>query len=326
MAISLHRLRYFQAIVSSGSFSAAARDLNIAQPALSYHIHELEEEFGASLLVRSNKGVELTPSGLTLSRHASDILRRVDEAEHEIRAQVRVPNGNVTVALAVTMARHLVPVLLRIVDERYPQVSVKFLDVGSVPATELMKTERVELALVPHAAEIPDIEARPMYREPLSLIERARSARPSRDPIRFYDLGSRPLVLSSRKYDLRRRVEEAAIVADRSLDVRYEQESIEIIRAIVQSGLAGTITQAAVFHPASERPQLDIRKIIEPEITRTHCLVRRRDRSPSLAVNAVATALNDAVLRLISDGTLPGVYCGSESLFTDPDLHDSHRT
>ena len=63
MSISLQRLRYFHAIVSGGSFSSAARNLGIAQPALSYHIADMEKTLGAKLLVRSTRGVRLTESG-----------------------------------------------------------------------------------------------------------------------------------------------------------------------------------------------------------------------------------------------------------------------
>gem|GEM_PF-5332297 len=310
MALDLRRLRYFQTIVTTGSFSAAARSLNVAQPALSHHIQELEEDFGTTFLTRSNKGVELTPSGQTLSRLASDILMRISEAEHEIRSNVRVPHGTVNVALAVTLARHIVPSLIRTVDELYPQVQVKIVDVGSRIAAEHIRSEHVELGLVPNATDIDDVEATGVYREPLYLIERSDSKRPTRKPIRFRDIGDRPLVLTTRAFNLRQRVGEASIMTDHQLNIRYEQESVEITRALVLDGLAGTITQSAVFDPKTERPFLSIRRIIEPEIMRTHSVVRRKDRAPSLALNAVSAALCDVVKQLTADGTLPGDYCG----------------
>lgn len=306
MAIDLRRLRYFQAIASTGSFSAAARSLNVAQPALSYHISELEQDLDTALLIRSNKGVELTPAGKILGRHASDILMRVTEAEHEVRTQIRIPHGTVNVALAVTLARHIVPPLIRTVDERFPQVRVKVVDVGSVIAAEQVHAERVELALVPNAADIEDVEAQSLYREPLYLIERSERERPSRRPIRFRDIGDRPLVLTSRRYNLRQRVDEAAIMTGHQLNVPYEQESVDITRALVLEGLAGTITQCAVFDPETERPRLSIRKIVDPEIIRTHSLVRRKDRAHSLAHMAVSEVISDVIRDLVEDGTLPG--------------------
>ena len=107
MRISLRRLRYFQAIALTGSLTAAAKQLEIAQPALSHHIQELEREFGVKLLIRNNKGVTLTPAGTILSEHAGEILRKVEDAENALTSMVDAPIGNVVVALAVIMARHL---------------------------------------------------------------------------------------------------------------------------------------------------------------------------------------------------------------------------
>ena len=64
MTIPLNRLRYFHAIASAGSVSAAAKTLNIAQPALSYHLRGIERDLGTALLHRTNRGVTLTHAGL----------------------------------------------------------------------------------------------------------------------------------------------------------------------------------------------------------------------------------------------------------------------
>ena len=308
MSISLQRLRYFHAIVSGGSFSSAARNLGIAQPALSYHIADMEKTLGAKLLVRSTRGVRLTESGTVLFRRADEVLRQMQDLEHEVRATASVPNGEVLIALAVTMARQLVPELFAIIDERYPRVRVKVLDVGSVPAMGLIQAGRVDVALVPNAAEMDDCDAEAVYFEPLVLISRRRGRRRDLRPIRFAEIADRPLVLAGRIYDLRRRAEEAAIVAGVGLNVRYEQDSQEIIRSIVLAGLASTISQTAHFDPESERPLLDIRPIVEPEITRTHAIVRRRDRAVTQAIIVVAEAIREAVARLVQKGIFPGRY------------------
>lgn len=307
MSISLQRLRYFHAIASSGSFSAAARGLGVAQPALSYHVAEIERDLGAQLLTRSTRGVRLTDAGAILFRRADEILRSIESIEQEIRATSAVPNGNVTLALAVTMARPLVPLIFAIMDERFPKVRVKILDVGSAPAMQLISTGQAEIALVPNAAELADCDAEAVYTERLCLIARANSRR-RRSPIRFRDISDRTLVLPNRIYDLRRRVEEASIVAGHRLNVRYEQDSQEMIRAIVLAGLAATITQTAQFNPETERPMLDIRPILEPEIVRTHAIVWRRDRTATKAMIAVRQTLREAVASMVKSGAFPGRY------------------
>src|SRR5258706_895197 len=59
-AMELRHLRYFMAVADAGSFVQAARDLRVAQPALSKQIHNLETEFGVTLFYRLPRGIRLT--------------------------------------------------------------------------------------------------------------------------------------------------------------------------------------------------------------------------------------------------------------------------
>lgn len=72
------RLRTFAAVASQGSFTLAARELGVSQPAVSQNISELEKELGCSLLKRSRDGVSLTPEGERLLGYARQILHWYD--------------------------------------------------------------------------------------------------------------------------------------------------------------------------------------------------------------------------------------------------------
>ncbi|MEZ5650085.1 MAG: LysR family transcriptional regulator [Burkholderiaceae bacterium] len=313
MPVSLQRLRYFIAIASGGSFSAAARDLGVAQPALSYHVAEMEREFGVPLFTRSIRGVKLTDAGKILFRRADQILRQIEDLEHEVRGTASEPNGDVTMAVAVTMARPLVPELFAIMNARFPNVRAKILDVGSIPAMELIRSGRAEVALVPNAADMPECEAEAVYAERLCFISCRAGRRRNVQPIRLADIGDKAIVLPNRIYDLRRRVEEAALIAGHRLNVRYEQDSQEMIRTIVLADLAATITQTSQFNPESERPLLDIRPIEAPEISRTHAIVRVRDRALTTAMSAVSLAVREAIQNLVEKGVFPGRYIARQT-------------
>jgi DNA-binding transcriptional LysR family regulator len=73
--MDFRHLRYFVAVAEEGTFTRAARRLYIGQPALSKQIHDLEEEIGAPLLVRSARGAALTAPGAELLEHARAILQ-----------------------------------------------------------------------------------------------------------------------------------------------------------------------------------------------------------------------------------------------------------
>lgn len=311
MTIPLNRLRYFHAIASAGSISAAARALNVAQPALSYHLSAMERELGSPLLHRTNRGVSLTHAGMVLYDRTEAIFRELDAVEDEIRQTHRVPRGRVNIALAATMARTIVPTLLRIVDREYPQLQLHIIDVPSVTAMEHIRDGRADLALAPNAAEMENCETIAAYTERLCFVVRSNGKRRRRQPCTFKELSRYALVLPRRNFDLRRRVEEAAIEAGVRLNIQYEQESPDIMRTIVMAGLAGSVTQEALFDPVSERPLVDIRPVEGPTVVRTHSIVRRLDRAKSIAVDAVAIALRRAMEDLTSEGVLPGRMVGS---------------
>jgi DNA-binding transcriptional LysR family regulator len=73
--MELRQLEYFAAVVRHGHFGRAAQDVYVTQSALSQQISRLEDELGLTLLMRSPKGVELTPAGLEFIDHARGIHR-----------------------------------------------------------------------------------------------------------------------------------------------------------------------------------------------------------------------------------------------------------
>ncbi|MBL8584977.1 MAG: LysR family transcriptional regulator, partial [Rhizobiaceae bacterium] len=82
--MELRQLRYLIAIIDYGSFSKASGQLNVAQPALSQQIANLEIELAKPLLVRSARGVSPTDAGLRLYRQAQVILAHVEQAKTDV--------------------------------------------------------------------------------------------------------------------------------------------------------------------------------------------------------------------------------------------------
>jgi DNA-binding transcriptional LysR family regulator len=107
------RLRAMQAfvlVVDSGSFSRAARRLNVGQPALSKSIAQLEDRLGVKLLIRTTRGLSPTEAGLNFYERARRLVEEADEAELAARGAGAGLVGKVRVSAAVTLARiYLIP-------------------------------------------------------------------------------------------------------------------------------------------------------------------------------------------------------------------------
>jgi DNA-binding transcriptional LysR family regulator len=100
----------FVLVVDTGSFSAAARRLNVGQPAVSKLVAQMEEKLGVKLLVRTTRGLTATEAGLNYYERARRSIQEADEAELVARGAGKSLTGRLRIAAAVTFARiHVMP-------------------------------------------------------------------------------------------------------------------------------------------------------------------------------------------------------------------------
>ena len=113
----LHEMETFVRVVETGSFSAAARDLNIGQPAISKTIAGLEERLGVRLLVRSTRRLSPTEAGIAFYERALRAIAEANEAEAAAQGAGTGLEGRLRICAPVTFARlHLVPKLGAFLD------------------------------------------------------------------------------------------------------------------------------------------------------------------------------------------------------------------
>jgi DNA-binding transcriptional LysR family regulator len=106
----LAAMQAFVAVVDCGSFSAAARRLNVGQPAMSKSVAQLEDRLGVKLLMRSTRGLTPTDAGLNFYKRARRSIEEADEAEQAARGAGRSLTGKLRISAPVTLARiHLMP-------------------------------------------------------------------------------------------------------------------------------------------------------------------------------------------------------------------------
>ena len=133
--MKLNQLRDMLAVAENGSLRAAARQLGIAQPALTRSIQELERELGVPLFERKSKGVSVTPMGELFMRRASAVrseLRRAREEIDQVRGHY---HGQVTVCLSSAAHIALLPYALPQFRARYPGVHLDVVE-GLYPVIE----------------------------------------------------------------------------------------------------------------------------------------------------------------------------------------------
>jgi len=170
------RLRAFAAFARRRSFSGAARELRISQPAVSKHIAEVEREAGVKLVVRRPRGGDLTPAGEFLANHvlrAHALLAQAARGVGEFRQRV---TGSLTVVASGVPATYLLPDVVVAFRRAHPGVQVRIVQGDSAQTMDALRSHRAELGVVGGFAAAPEIEAEPLVQEEVFIIGHPRLA------------------------------------------------------------------------------------------------------------------------------------------------------
>ena len=146
--LDVNRLRVIDAVARLGSVTAAARELHYSQPSVTHHLARLEAETGAQLLQRVGRGIRLTPAGQLLADRAAEIIGRIDAASAELSAHVGLTAGRVRLAAFASAIASLVPAAVATLTDQHPGVQVSLTDTHPPEAIELLRSGRIEVALI----------------------------------------------------------------------------------------------------------------------------------------------------------------------------------
>ena len=157
MGTSIQSLRVFLRVLEEGSLSAAGRELSITQPAVSNHLHALEERFGVALLARGHN-TRPTPAGECLAEYARRVLRELEGLETEMSRHTS-PRGRLLVGASSTPGEYLLPHLAVQFAAEYPEVSLD-VRIGDTEETlDSLLGRRIEVAVVGREVDEPRVES-----------------------------------------------------------------------------------------------------------------------------------------------------------------------
>jgi DNA-binding transcriptional LysR family regulator len=164
------RLRAFAAFARRRSFSAAARELRISQPAVSKHIVDVEREAGVQLVERRPRGGQLTAGGEFLANHvlrAQALLAQGARGVAEFRER---PTGLLVIVASGVPATYLLPEVAVAFQRARPGVRVQIVSGASAQTMDALRAHRAELGVVGGFAAAPEIEAEPLVEEEIVVV------------------------------------------------------------------------------------------------------------------------------------------------------------
>lgn len=195
MNISYEYYHIFYYVAKYKNLTQAAEVLHNNQPNISRTIKLLEHEMGCKLLIRSNRGISLTPEGERLYSHVKIAVEQLQSAESEILASTGLQQGIVTIGASETALRLLLLPVLNRFKKNYPEIRIRISNHLTSQAIESVKNALVDFAVV----ATPAILEKPLISHPIMsfqdiLIGGPAYASAADLPLSLKDLSQYPLI------------------------------------------------------------------------------------------------------------------------------------
>lgn len=305
--MDLRQLRNFIQIVELSSITAAAQNLNIAQPALSRQVKALEAELKVPLLQRHGRGVMPTEEGIRLARRARAILEDVEDLARDVSGDRKTLSGALTLGLPPTVAEILATHLIERTLSTYPDVNLRIVSGFSGHVQDWLLRGKIDLGVAYDGQKFQAISTRPIIQEQLFLIQRPAN-RQAQDgvPIDAGDALRQPLILPNPEHGLRSRIETIAQERKIDLNVVLEIDILPTMLAFVERGLGHTILPLVSVIDHVRAGRLIARPIVRRSIDRRLVLMTPLNRPSSRLTTGFAEFLTVEVHKLVTSGQWPG--------------------
>lgn len=242
-------LKTFVTIADLGSFSLAAEQLHVTQPAISKRIASLEQELNTRLFDRIGRQTTLTEAGHILYQRARHILLELDDSRREIANLSQHISGKLIIATSHHIGLHRLPPVLKAYVAAYPDVELDIRFMDSEAACYAVQHGELELAIVTLPLEYSsEIKTKVVWHDPLSfVIGRAHALSKlvkttnGKSSVRLEDLMSHSAILPGETTFTRQLIDNALQQHALKLNVSMSTNYLETIKMLVSVGLGWSV-------------------------------------------------------------------------------------
>jgi DNA-binding transcriptional LysR family regulator len=251
--LTMHQLRTFRAVADMLSFSAAAQELSISQPSVSYQVKELEAVLGVSLIDRRGKRVRLTEAGEVLYEYTRRILGLLDEAAMVVEQMRGVERGTLRVGASTTVGIYVIPLALGAFKKLHPKLAVA-LEIGARDTLQdRMRQGTLDLAVLSPPVADPELVSCSFMDDELVMVVPSGHPLAQRSGLTLRDFRDENFLMREAGSGTRLAVEMMARMAGVSLKVGMVLGSNSAIKHVVEAGLGVAVLSSHAI--ALERRQ-----------------------------------------------------------------------
>jgi LysR family nitrogen assimilation transcriptional regulator len=290
-------------IAETGSLSKASLDLDVSQSMLSRGMHDLERELGQRLFHRTGRGMYPTEFGkrmLPIARRATLEVSRFNSEAKALRGKL---SGTVAIGLPGSVAARMVAPLVRSSRERFPDLSLRFVEGLSGGIEERLAARRIDIGLVFLPPSRVNRAMVPLASSILYLVGPRGDAITAKRSVSLAQVAAAPIMLPGRPHSVRTMVEDVCAERGVALTVLCEIESLLAIKETVAAGCGYTIAGFDSVANDVEAGRLQAAPIKDPTIVRQLVMTTGPKNSLTSAARAVASLVVSVAADLVRKGT-----------------------
>ncbi|MGK7874575.1 MAG: LysR family transcriptional regulator [Xenococcaceae cyanobacterium] len=314
---TLDQLRILKAIAVEGSFKRAADSLYVSQPAVSLQVQNLEKQLNVPLFDRGGRRAQLTEAGHLLLSYGEKIITLCQETCRAIEDLQNLQGGTLIVGASQTTGTYLLPRMIGLFREKYPDVSVQ-LQVHSTRRTSwAVANGQVDLAII--GGEVPaeleeTLKIIPYAEDELALILPVFHPLAKAETIQKEDLYKLKFIALDFQSTIRKVIDKVLTRCDidtKCLKIEMELNSIEAIKNAVQSGLGAAFVSVKAIEKELQMGILHRAHIKDVQVRRTLYLIINPNRYRSKAAEAFSR-------EILPHFSTKGEQLEIEKLYQDP--------
>src|SRR4051794_24885123 len=251
--MDLRQLEILRAVAESGSFTGAGRRLHVSQSAVSRQILLLESELNEPLFWRIKRKVRITPTGEALLQLAIRVFEDIKETTASITETQEKLTGSVRLVGGMTVSLYVFPALLKEFRRQHPEVDVRVITGSTERLLRKLRSGAADLGLITLPIDEADLVTVPVMREELMLVTYPAHPLAKKGRVEPQDLVRQPFILYEPGSNTRRVIDQFFVRDEIQPRIVMETENVEIIKAMVRSGIGITmISQQAVEREVRE--------------------------------------------------------------------------
>ena len=276
MNLDVHGLQAFARIAELGTFQKAANALFLSQSALSRRISKLEADLGVRLLDRTTRRVRLTAVGRDFLPQARRLIEELETSIAGLRDMAKHGSGQVALACVPTAAMYILPPVIRDYSAKHPDNRIRILDVHANEVLQAVLRGEAEFGLTLSGADEPEIETDPLFDDPFVLACHRDHPLAKRRSVKWAELERHRLITVGRLSGNRALLDFGLPSSLPRQRWTYEvQHSFSTGLGMVEAGI-GVIAVPMLALAGRKNSNLVSRPLVEPKLTRTLAVIRRR--------------------------------------------------